>query len=654
VTLAALVETAHRIGADRRLILHGGGNISAKTTESDHLGHPRPVLVIKASGADMRTIGVSGFARLYLDDLLTLRARDAMIDEEMNAFLVRSLVHPSSPRPSIETLLHGFRSTRFVYHVHADAICALTNSPDAREIVAQALGRDVPVVDYVRPGFALAKRVAELGGDAVVLSHHGLVTWSDDPRACLERTLELTQRAESFVQKKKAERRAAARAFPPALPVDQAEAVLLSLRRRLSRTGRRVLALEPHGRAIADRSDVGRIARAGPATADHLLRTRPWSAVARTAAEIDPVIDRLEADYRDLVTRNADRVPAGTDVRDPSPAVVLVPGLGLIGAGPDVRSARATAEVAMHTHGVAADVIDAFGEVVELSERDMFDIEYWPLELAKLKRPPRSDLAGQIVLVTGAASGIGRATAIALARAGVHLAITDLDTIGLDETAEFVRADGDELVVVNGDITDATVVDQLVHETIFAFGGIDGAVSNAGIAVTGRLTDLSPEDWQRSLAVNVTSHFLLVRRLLPVLDRQGLGGSLVFVGSKNAFSPGEGFGAYSVAKAAEVQVARMVAIEAGRGGVRANVVSPDAVFEGSKLWDETLRRERATTHGVPIDELERFYAGRSLLGRPVRTSDVADAIAFCLSDRSSRMTGCVITVDSGVAAAFPR
>jgi NAD(P)-dependent dehydrogenase (short-subunit alcohol dehydrogenase family) len=308
----------------------------------------------------------------------------------------------------------------------------------------------------------------------------------------------------------------------------------------------------------------------------------------------------------------------------------------------------------MHTHGVAADVLDALGHIEPLPEQDIFDIEYWPLELAKLKPAPVGDLAGKVVIVTGAGSGIGRETAVALARAGAHVAVSDRDAVGLDEATEQVRSHGQDPVAVTGDITDPDVVDRLVHETIRAFGGVDGLVSNAGVAVTGRLVDLALEDWQRSLAVNTTSHFLLVRRVLPVLERQKLGGSLVFVGSKNAFSPGDGFGAYSVAKAAEVQLARMVAIEAGRFAVRANVVSPDAIFEGSKLWDEGLRRERAKAHGVPVDQLERFYADRSLLGRTVRSSDVADAVAFCLSERSSRMTGCVITVDAGVAAAFPR
>ena len=652
-TIRSLVEIAHRIGADRRLVLHGGGNISAKVIEPDHLGRERTTLVIKASGADLRTIEDGGFARLYLDDLLTLRERDLMSDDEMTAFQMRTLVDPSSPRPSIETLLHAFRPARFVFHVHADAICTLTNTPKARDAVSEALGADLPLLAYVRPGFALAKQVAEISGDAVVLAHHGLVTWADDAKTGVQRMLDLVERAERYL---KSSTRPHARPIPatPTAGNAEVEGVLLSLRRRLSRRHRKVLAFEPHGRDIADRSDVARIATAGPATADHLLRTRPWTAVVTDRAKIDAIVDAVEARYDAFVTRHTDRVPNGVALRDPTPSVVLVPGMGLVTSGSDARAARATAEVAMHTHGVAADVLDVFGEVQELTESELFDIEYWPLELAKLKPSIAADLAARVIVVTGAGSGIGRETALALARAGAHVCVGDRDPVGLDETAESLRALGADFVAVTGDLTDATVTDRIVHETVLGFGGIDGVVFNVGVAVTGRLAELSPQDWAKSLAINTTSHFLLVRRLLPVLETQALGGSLVFVASKNAFSPGEGFGAYSVAKAAEVQLARMVAIEAGRFGVRANVVSPDAVFEGSKLWDKDLRTERAAAHGVELDQLERFYAERSILGWPVRSSDVADAIAFCLSDRSSRMTGCVITVDSGVAAAFPR
>jgi NAD(P)-dependent dehydrogenase (short-subunit alcohol dehydrogenase family) len=341
-------------------------------------------------------------------------------------------------------------------------------------------------------------------------------------------------------------------------------------------------------------------------------------------------------------------------LRDVRPAVALVPGLGTVAAGRDEREAAVIAEVAARTHAVAAAVLAAFGSASPLGDRDLFDLEYWPLELAKLTAGPGRDLEGRIVIVTGAASGIGRDIAVYLAAAGAHVALADVEERGLQDAARTIESSGGHALPFRTDVTRPQDVDALVGATIRRWGGVDGAVSNAGVAVTGRIEELGLEAWARSLDVNATSHFLLARRLLPALRAQGIGGSLVFVASKNAFSPGEGFGAYSVAKAAEVQLARMVALEGGRDGIRANVVSPDAVFGGSRLWAGGLREERAAAHGVAPEELEEFYAARSLLKVPVRGVDVAEAVAFCLSDRSSRTTGCVLTVDAGVPAAFPR
>ena len=658
-TLAALdgvpdlVARSRAIGADSTLVVHGGGNTSCKTTGVDHLGRPRPILVIKASGADMRTIEETGFVALYLDDLLIARDRGRMDDAAMTDFLAASRADRGPRRPSIETLLHAFLAGRHVDHVHADAICALTNGPRPREVVRDALGSDVAYVEYQRPGFALACEVARAAVDAraVVLGHHGLVAWGDTSDGALAATRDLVARAARYVDSR---RRSAPAATTRDLSEDDGEALLLTVRGRLSRDGRRILHVDPAGRAFADRADAARLLDAGPATADHLLRIRPYPIAVRHSEDVEARVTEAETRARALWDAHQQRAPSGTAPRDARPVVVLVPGLGTVTSGATAAEARVVADVAARSHAVAAATIDAFGEAVRLSDEDLFDLEYWPLELAKLGPSRRLDLDGRVIVVTGAASGIGRDIALTLAAAGAHLALADRDAAGATATADAIAARGEEAFALTADMTVPADVDRLVRATIRRFGGIDGAVSNAGVAVTGRVAELTDEDWARSLSVNATSHFLLARRLLPALVRQGLGGSLVFVASKNAFSPGEGFGAYSVAKAAEVQLARIVALEAGRDGVRANIVSPDAVFGGSRLWEGGLREERAAAHGVPPDELERFYAKRSILGLPVRGSDVAEAVAFCLSDRSSRMTGCVLTVDAGVASAFPR
>jgi rhamnose utilization protein RhaD (predicted bifunctional aldolase and dehydrogenase)/NAD(P)-dependent dehydrogenase (short-subunit alcohol dehydrogenase family) len=586
----ALVERSRRIGADPALVLHGGGNTSSKHVERDHTGRERSVLRIKGSGSDLATCEPRDFPGLWLDELLALRDREAMDDEEMVAYLARCMVEPDAPRPSIETLLHAFLPAAHVDHVHADAICALANAPDPEAAVHDALGGDLAVVPYLRPGFELSKRVAEhAGARAVVLAHHGLVTWGETHEESYALTRELVDRAAAYVGLGPVE----------VVPRAAGNKLLLALRGRLSKERRQVLAVDAAQREIADRRDAAELA-AMRSTPDHMLRIG-----ARTGGD-GPVF--------------------------------LVPGLGCIAAGPNARIAKLRLEIAAHTHASVAATRDRFGGASWLSDDEVRDFTEWPLELYKLTlAPPAPELEGHVAIVTGAGSGIGREIAADLASRGAEVVTADLH-------------DAD----VEGDLTDDRVADELVRITLGGYGGLDAVVFCAGVAAVGVLEGLPDDEWRRSLDVNLTSHFLLTKRIWPVLREQGIGGSLVYVASKNAFAPGAGFGPYSVAKAGLVQLARIAALEGGPIGVRANAVNPDAVFGGSQLWSEDVRRERAAAHGVAPDELEAFYASRSLLGREVTAHDVAETVAFLLSDRSRNTTGTVIPVDGGVPAAFPR
>ncbi|HEX6507104.1 MAG TPA: SDR family NAD(P)-dependent oxidoreductase, partial [Chloroflexota bacterium] len=498
--LDVLVYRSRLIGADPDLVVWGGGNTSAKTVETDHLGREREVVRIKGSGTDLKSIDPSGFPGIFREDVMPLLAREAMTDEEMVAYLEHCMVEPGGRRPSIETLLHAFLRTRHVDHVHADAIVTLTNTARGREAVMEALGDRVAFVPYRRPGFQLAKQVcaAAVRSDAVVLEKHGLVTWGETARESYSKTIELVERAEQYLRTK-------ARGRPNWTqtgvkpPADVAR-LLLRLRGRL---GHVILGANtgPEFREIADRPDVHELAAAGPATADHVLRIRPWACVVGD----DPAaaIDAYEEKYRAFFERHAE---PGVTMLDPRPKVFLIPGFGVITSARDAKDARVTADVALHTLRVAANGTDAHGQYESLSEKDLFHVDYWPLELYKLTiAPPPQELEGRIVVITGAASGIGRAVARRLAELGTQPVLLDLNHDGLQRTAELISEAGKaEPMCICVDLTDAEATGLAVRRAIETYGGIDALVSNAGIPATGRLTEVSPYEWRRSLEVNTT------------------------------------------------------------------------------------------------------------------------------------------------------
>jgi rhamnulose-1-phosphate aldolase/alcohol dehydrogenase len=656
-SLTKLVERSRRLGADQSLVVYGGGNTSAKGTMVGAHGEAEDVMWVKASGYDMRTAGEEGYPAVRLAPLLGLRGRAEMSDDEMTEFLREALLEDGAGRPSIETLMHAFLPFRHVDHVHADAICALTNHKDGRRVVREALGPNWGYVDWLRTGFPLSAIVAELADrEGVVLAHHGLITWADDSDECLARTLDAVSRATSFVD----DHRIAPGPAPrhEDIPDDELRRLLLALRGALGRTRPRVLRVDTGLRRLADRADVAHLVAAGVSSADHMLRITPrvLALPGSDPAAAVAAVEDYEVEYRAYVERNLELLPSGFEPHEPTPKVVLVPGLGVITSGRDAREATMLAEIAEHTLTVAASVADAFGTPEPISDQETFRFDYWPLELFKLSLKPQEPMfAGQVIVVTGAASGIGRGIALDLAGKGASLVLADLDAAGLDALAESLVVDGmPEPVVASGDQSDPDIVTGTVDAAVRAFGGIDGVVLNAGIGMTGTLEELTLEQWTSTMRINLSSAFLLTQTAMRAMRAQGKGGSLVYVASKNAFGPGAGFGAYSVSKAGMVQLMRIAALEGGSAGIRANAVNPDAVFDNSRLWDGGLREERAAAHGIKPEELEDFYASRNLLHRRVTTSDVAQSVSFLLSDQSSRTTGCVIPVDGGVANAFPR
>jgi len=667
-----LLHASRLIGADSGLVVWGGGNTSFKLQERDFRGRPTQVLRVKGSGSDLKTVEPRHFPGVRMDDVLPLFDREAMTDEAMVGYLERTLMDPHAPRPSIETLLHAFVPEACVLHSHADAICALTNTERGAEHVAAALGSDVAIVPYRRPGFQLSKevgqaRLARPDLRGVVLMKHGLVTWANTVRDAYDMHIHLVQQAEEYARQHTAGRVSFPSASPalPAASRRQIAATLAPVLRGLVSAERRSVLHYDAGDDVLQflaSPKAGALSQVGPATPDHLMNTKrlplflenaePTDAEALAAAARNAMAAYRECYVEYVQRHNSD----GHALLDPYPRIILVPGVGMWSTGADARRALIAGDIYHHTIAVmgTAEAVDSYRS---LSEQDAFEAEYWPLELYKLSLlPPEQELARRVALVTGAGGGIGRGIAERLARAGAHVVVTDVDGDAAEQAAaKIVQANGEgRATAVRLDVTSEQDVTRAVEQAILSYGGLDVLISNAGIALPAAIHELSLADWSRSFAVNATGHFLIAREAVRCMRRQGIGGSIIFVASKNVPAPGKDFGAYSAAKAAETQLARVLAIENGEAGIRVNVLHPDAVFRGTNLWSQEVRQQRAQAHGIGIDELEEFYRQRNLLHTPVTTADVAEAAIFFASDRSACTTGATLAVDGGVREAFPR
>jgi rhamnulose-1-phosphate aldolase/alcohol dehydrogenase len=668
--LAALVHRSNLLGADRALTNKGGGNTSAKGTVVDHAGRETRVLWVKGSGTDLATITAAGFATLRLDEILPLRRREHMADAEMVDYLLRCAVEPVQQRPSIETLLHAFVPATHVDHTHPDAVIALTSTPDGRRLAGEAFGNEVVWLDYERPGFDMSRTIADLleahpAARAVLLAKHGLVTWGETPEESYRATIEFVSRAAAAIDAAgkghfglggtkvaelgEADAESALVASLPALRgalLADAPGVVLEVDR------------SPEALAFASSADAPSVSQIGAPCPDHLINTKhkPLVVPSADAEAVRTGVGEYADWYRGYYERNLDDESRPFPIDPAGPRVVLVPGIGIVTTGLDASGAR-TARDLYHRAIAVQDSANALGGFRSLSEEEAFAIEYWPLERYKLAQaPPRGELAGRVAVVTGGASGIGRAAARLLAARGAHVVVGDLNADGAEAVAgELVEAHGlRRAFAVRTDVTDEDAVAELVRRTVLAYGGVDVLVASAGLATSAPVVETSLAEWELNFAVLARGYFLAARETFKVLLEQRAGGSVVFVGSKNALVGGANAAAYSAAKAASLHLARCLAEEGGPHGIRVNTVNPDAVIEGSAIWSSDWKEERASTYGIDTDDLPAFYRGRTKLGVNVYPEDVAEAIAFFAGPRSAKSTGNVVNVDGGVTAAYPR
>jgi rhamnose utilization protein RhaD (predicted bifunctional aldolase and dehydrogenase)/NAD(P)-dependent dehydrogenase (short-subunit alcohol dehydrogenase family) len=669
--LALRTYSARLVGSEPTLVLHGGGNTSVKATATTLLGETIEVLHVKGSGWDLATIEPEGHPAVRLSPLRKLRALDAMTDEAMVNELRTNLLDASAPNPSVETLLHALLPARFIDHTHADAILAICDQPDGERICGAIFGRGLVWIPYVMPGFALAKRCAEIfervastrEPTVMVLEKHGLFTWGATAKESYERTIDAVTRAERHVVERLATVSVPARATQ-AVQTAQATAVLPRLRGALARLAGDAPERGPIVRARSTpavlnflaRPDAADLVAKGCATPDHVLRTKPaalfvrepaYGDAAALATQLGDAIAQFVRDYDAYFHAMCEAKGVRKKKLDPWPRVVLLPGFGACAIGATATDADVALDVYEHTIDVMTSAA-AVGAYEPVGRPDLFDMEYWSLEQAKLKASTPQPLSRSIALVTGAASGIGMAVAERLAAAGAHVAVVDRDEASLAQVAaDLGKKHKARVLSAVADVRDAEAVERAIARTVGAWGGLDVVVSNAGAAPEGRLDTAAGEAALRdSLDLNCLSHATVARIASGVMLAQGRGGCLLFNASKSAFNVGPGFGPYAVAKSALIAVMRQYAVDLGPSAIRSNAVNADRIR--TRLFADGVAESRAKARGLRPEE----YFRANLLGREVTGADVADAFVYLATARAT--TGCVVTVDGGNAAAFPR
>ncbi|WP_395448864.1 bifunctional rhamnulose-1-phosphate aldolase/short-chain dehydrogenase [Aminobacter sp. UC22_36] len=673
-----LLYRSNLLGSDKRITNFGGGNTSAKVMEKDPLtGGMAEVLWVKGSGGDVGTIKLDGFSTLYQDKLNGLKQlyRGVEFEDEMVGYLPHCTFNLNPRAASIDTPLHAYVPKKHVDHMHPDAIIAIAASKNSRELTKDIFGGEIGWLPWKKPGYELGLWLEKFclenpDATGVVLESHGLFTWGDTAKDSYETTIRIINRAIEWFEQNTAGKTIFGGVARPTLSVADRRAVAAKLmpaiRGLISSSEPKVGHFDDQNAVLefVGSNELESLAALGTSCPDHFLRTKIRPLVVdfdpakpdidKTLAELAEAIEEYRKGYAAYYERckRADS-PA---IRDPNAVVYLVPGVGMITFAKDKATARISGEFYVNAINVmrGASTVSTY---VGLPEQEAFDIEYWLLEEAKLQRMPKpKSLAGRVALVTGGAGGIGKATAAKLLREGACVVLADIDPTALDNAdQELSKAFGKDLVrPVQIDVTSEEQVIAGFTDTAIEFGGIDILVSNAGLASSAPIEETTLALWNKNMDILATGYFLVSREAFKLFRTQKIGGNVVFVASKNGLAASPNAAAYCTAKAAEIHLARCLALEGAGEQIRVNVVNPDAVLRGSKIWTGEWKEQRAAAYNMSTDELEEHYRSRSMLKRSVFPEDIAEAIYFFASDMSSKSTGNIINVDAGNAQSFTR
>jgi rhamnose utilization protein RhaD (predicted bifunctional aldolase and dehydrogenase)/NAD(P)-dependent dehydrogenase (short-subunit alcohol dehydrogenase family) len=661
IDLALRVYTTRLLGRDPKLVLHGGGNSSVKTKARDLTGIDVDVLQVKGSGWDMGAIEPAGMPAVRLEALLRLRARETLSDDDMARVLRSTLLDPQAPSPSVETLLHAFIPAKFIDHTHATAVLSLIDQKNAADLCAEVYGARMGFVPYVMPGFALAKVAADVFDknpkvEGLILDKHGIFTFGATAQQAYERMIEMVTLAEARVTK--AAKNFAGITLPPQIAPAPDVAPIIRGACTLKDFGgqgahKRMILDFRAGEAIlnyVNGQDLARYATAGVLTPDHAIRTKNWPLIvpAPEAGKLEDfkaaahkAAQQFIGDYKKYFDRNTSRAP-GAAMHDPLPRIVLVPGLGLFGLGTSAKDATIAADIGEAAiEGITG--AEGIGQFTSISQADMFDMEYWSLELAKLGARKVLPLEGQVAVITGAGGAIGAATAKLFAASGAEVALLEIDSNAAHEQA---KAIGGKAIALACDVTNTTSVQAAFHQVVASFGGVDIVVSNAGAAWQGRIGDVDESILRESFELNFFAHQKVAQAAVKIMLAQGAGGCLLFNVSKQAVNPGANFGPYGLPKAATLLLVRQYALDYGADGIRANGVNADRIRSG--LLTDDFIKERSKARGLS----EQDYMAGNLLAREVTAADVAQA--FLAQALALKTTADITTVDGGNIAAALR
>ena len=679
--VALLIYRSNLLGADLRLTNYGGGNTSCKANAKDPLtGEKKEVMWVKGSGGDLGTLKKSGLAVLYVDRLRNLKKvyRGIEHEDEMVELFNHCIFDLSSKAPSIDTPLHGFLPFKHIDHLHPDAAIAIAAAKDGEQITKELFDGKIGWVKWQRPGFDLGLKILECleanpGIKGIMLGSHGLFTWGNTAYESYINTLEIIEKCADYIEQKSKSKKnifGGEKTKSPGKDKRLKQAALIApVLRGFCSSGQKMIGQFTDDERVLEfinSNDLEKLAAMGTSCPDHFLRTKISPLVLNIGASEDlsetvTLKKKLNAQFEAYRKMYADyyntcKHPNSPAMRDPNPVILLYPGIGMFSFAKDKQTARVASEFYINAINVMRGA-EAISEYTSLPRQEAFNIEYWLLEEAKLQRMPKPKaLSGRIALVTGSAGGIGKAIARKFADEGACVVISDNNLNRLDEAKEEFNSDygKDVFTAQLLDVTDAKTIDQAFANTALIFGGVDIVVNNAGLSISKPIEDHTEKDWDLLYDVLVKGQFIVTQKGVDIMRKQELGGDILNIVSKNALVSGPNNAGYGSAKAAQLHLSRLNAAELGKDNIRVNVVNPDAVIYGSNIWNSGWAEGRAKAYGITVEELPKYYAGRTLLNKAILPDDIANACFAFVSGLLDKSTGNVLNVDGGVANAFVR